>query len=138
MKKLILFSLFLFLIACEPDDNTPVTPVNDTFDTTQATLVKKGTLVGIGHMASGTASIYERDGKYTVVLDPYESQNGPDLKIYLSKDADATEYVRLGNLKSTTGKQSYGIPDNTNVADFGFVHVWCERFTVVFARAEVK
>jgi hypothetical protein len=73
-----------------------------------------------------------------VVLDPYSSQNGPDLKIYLSKDPGASDYIRLGNLKSTMGKQSYGVPSGTDVDKYNYVHVWCEKYTVVFARAEVN
>jgi hypothetical protein len=138
MKKMLFISLLSLLFSCETDENTPGIPVNDTFDVSKATLIKQGMLEGINHTASGTASIYERDGKHTVVLDPYSSQNGPDLKIYLSKDAEASSYIRLGNLKSTMGKQSYEIPSGTNIDVYDFVHVWCEKYTVVFARAEVK
>ena len=138
MKNIIFISLIVLLFSCETDETTPNVPVNDTFDVSQATLIKTGMLEGINHTASGTASIYERDGKHTVVLDPYSSQSGPDLKIYLSKDADASSYLRLGNLKSTMGKQSYEIPAGTNIDDYDFVHVWCEKYTVVFARAEVR
>jgi hypothetical protein len=108
------------------------------FDTTNANLVRQGALEGVNHTASGVATIYEHDGLYTVVLDPYSSQNGPDLKIYLSKDVDASSYLRLGNLKSTMGKQSYRIPANTVIDEYKFLHVWCEKYTVVFAVAEFK
>jgi hypothetical protein len=139
MKKSIWFLvLYAFVASCEVEDNAPVAPVDDDFDTTTANLLKQGMLEGIGHTASGTASIYEKNGSITVVLDPYSSQNGPDLKIYLSKDAEASEYIRLGNLKSTMGKQSYGVPSGTDLEEYGYVHVWCEKYTVVFARAEVK
>jgi hypothetical protein len=138
MKHILKLSLVVLLLGCEVEDNVPSNPVNDTFDTSNAILIKQGTLEGINHTASGKASIYELDGKYTVVLDPYSSQNGPDLKIYLSKDVDASSYLRLGNLKSTMGKQSYEIPEGTVIDDYDFVHVWCEKYTVVFARAEVK
>ena len=132
-----LFILMIFL-ACESEEQTPEAPVVDDFNTADAKLIKQGTLEGIGHTASGVASIYEKDGSLTVVLDPYSSQTGPDLKIYLSRDTGASEYIRLGNLKSTTGKQSYEIPSGTDITQYDFVHVWCEKYTVVFARAEVK
>jgi Electron transfer DM13 len=90
---------------------------------------------GIGHTASGTATVYESNGMFTVVLDPYSSQNGPDLKVYLSKDAEASDYIRLGNLKSVNGKQSYAVSGNPDLSQYHYVHVWCEKFTVVFARA---
>jgi Electron transfer DM13 len=139
MKNLILIIIVLaFAAGCAVEDATPSVPVDDDFHVEGATLVKQGTLVGIGHTARGVASIYEVEGKFTVLLDPYESQNGPDLKIYLSKDAAATAYLRLGNLKSTVGKQSYAVPAGTLVSEYHFVHVWCEKYTVVFAQAELE
>lgn len=126
------------MASCQPEAVTPTEVVDDNFDTAAATLIKKGMLEGINHTASGTASIYTLNGNSKVVLDPYMSQSGPDLKIYLSKDIDAGEYIRLGNLKSTMGKQVYDIPKNTDLTAYPYVHVWCEKYTVVFARAELK
>jgi hypothetical protein len=83
-----------------------------------------GDIVGVGHTAMGVASIYLKDGAYTVLLEPFSSQNGPDLKVYLSKDAGATEYIRLGNLKSTMGKQSYPVPSGTVIDTFDYVLIW--------------
>jgi hypothetical protein len=138
MKKSSLFFL-LICFACEVDENTPTKPVNDPFDESTATIIKQGMLAGAGgHTASGTASIYESNGKYVVTLDPYSSQNGPDLKVYLSKNVSASSYLNLGQLKSTTGKQTYSVPGNPNMNEYTYVHVWCEQFSVEFARAEMK
>jgi hypothetical protein len=123
-----------------PEDTTPTQPITpDVFDSTNAELLKNGELSGQkGHTASGVASIYELDGQFYVVLDPYTSESGPDLKVYLSKDAEASDYIRLGNLQSTTGKQAYSVPGSPDITLYHYVHVWCERYTVEFARAEVK
>jgi hypothetical protein len=137
MKRNVLL-ICILMSACHVEENAAVAPIVDNFDTSKATLLVQGNLQGIGHTASGVASVYKLDDTYAVVLDPYASQNGPDLKVYLSKDRDASEYVRLGNLKSTMGKQTYLVPAGINVAQFGFVHVWCEKYTVVFARAELQ
>lgn len=126
------------MAACTEEEATPTIIIDDTFDEATAVLISQGTIVGIGHTASGTASLYESNGKYAVVLDPFSSQNGPDLKVYLSKDVNATSYLRLGNLKSTIGKQTYPVPGTPTIKEYNFVHVWCEAFTVVFARAEIK
>ena len=138
MKTLLLIFVSVVMLSCQPDDNVPTLPVDDNFDTSKATLIKQGMLVGAGHTASGTASLYHANGTKVVVLDPYSSQNGPDLKVYLSKDEEAKEYVKLGNLKSTTGKQVYEIPTSADVNQFGYVHIWCEKYTVVFAIADLK
>ena len=138
MKNLILVCVCLVMLSCQPDDNVPVIPVDDNFDTSTATLVKKGMLVGVGHTANGTASLYDSIGSRVVVLDPYSSQSGPDLKVYLSKDDGASDYINLGNLKSTMGKQVYQVPVGTDIAQYKYVHVWCEKYTVIFAIAELK
>lgn len=139
MKK-IFYLLLVSFLSCSSEEVAPTVPVVDVDDSEVQTwtLLKAGTIQGIGHTASGTASVYDNDGQLIVLLDPYSSQNGPDLKVYLSKDAEASEYIRLGNLKSTMGRQSYAIPGMPDLASYNYVHVWCERYTVVFARAELK
>ena len=138
MKRNLIVYLIVVLASCKDQDATPTGPVNDTFDTSSAKVIKGGTLEGIGHTVSGTATVYESTGKKTIVLDPFSSQNGPDLKVYLSKDINAKSYISLGKLKSTNGKQSYEIPDNPDVTDYKYIMIWCEQFTVVFGRAELK
>jgi hypothetical protein len=131
--------LAAIMMCCSADENTPIRQIdNDNFDVSTATLLTQGMLEGVGHTASGTATVYAADGRKIVVLDPYESQSGPDLKVYLSKDRDATEYIRLGQLKATSGKQSYVVPGSPDINQYHYVHVWCEKYTVVFARAEMK
>jgi hypothetical protein len=138
MKIIIILIFITALISCKEDDATPTAPISDVFDPTTATLLKSGTIEGIGHTVSGTASLYESGGKKVVVLDPYNSQNGPDLKVYLSKDINASSYISLGALKSVTGKQSYDVPGNPETTEYNYIMVWCEQFTVVFGRAEIK
>lgn len=128
-----------FSISCEVEQNTPTMPVADNFDESTATLVKMGMMIGIGgHTASGTASIYESNGRHVVVLDPYSSQNGPDLKVYLSKNVEASSYLNLGPLQSTAGKQTYAVPGSAKIDEYKYVHIWCERYSVEFARAQVE
>ncbi len=120
-------------MSCSPDDVTPTTPVDDTpVNKMTATLLKQGVLMGVNHTASGTASIYEDNGNKIIFFDPFMSENGPDLKVYLSKDQKASEYIRLGQLKSTNGSQSYQIPAGTEISQYQFVHIWCEKYSVEF------
>lgn len=138
MKAIRTIAIIFICISCGPDDAIPEAPADDMFDTSKAMLVRTGMLVGVNHTATGTASIFHSEGKHTIVLDPFESQNGPDLKVYLSKSVDASEYVNLGPLKSVSGKQSYEIPSDVNAANYPFVLIWCEKFSVIFAKAELK
>ena len=138
MKQIFILFFLIAITSCKEDDGTPNMPIDDTFNPSTAILIKSGMLVGVGHTVSGTASIYESAGKKTVLLDPYSSQNGPDLKVYLSKDEKASSYINLGKLKSLDGKQSYEIPNNPDVTDYKYVLVWCEQFSVIFGKAELK
>ncbi len=137
MKTIISAVIITFVLACHPENVTPDTPAPGTpLDLTKATLLKSGMFTGIGgHTASGTATVYELTGKHYIVLDPYSSQSGPDLKVYLSKNETATEYIRVGQLMSTMGKQTYEVPGTPDIAQYPFVHIWCEAFSVEFARA---
>lgn len=140
MKNIFITLLALLCtLSCAVEENTPEKPTDDDFDIASATLVKSGNLLGINeHVVSGTAGIYIHDGKKFVVLDPYESQNGPDLKVYLSKNVNASSYINLGPLKSVTGKQAFALPGNPNINEYAYVHIWCERFSVEFGRAQLQ
>lgn len=138
MKKFVIL-LFVILSSCEVEENTPTKPVEDDFDTTMATKLKMGSFVGVsGHSVSGMATTYDDNGTKVVVLDPFASQNGPDLRVYLSKDANASSYINLGKLKSTTGKQTYSIPGNPNLEEYPYVLIWCREFSVGFGQTIIE
>lgn len=140
MKTIFSLILIMLMIACQPENITPTTAVNGAQpDLTNATLLKQGMFTGQeGHTASGTVAIYELDSKTYIVFDPYSSQSGPDLKVYLSKDQGATDFIRVGPLMSTTGMQTYTVPGNPDLAQYPFVHIWCEKYSVEFARAPLQ
>lgn len=142
MKRFITIFLLFAIVACNPEDATPIMTSNPNptgIDFSKATALKEGMFTGIGgHVASGRVKIYEVAGKKYIVFDPYASQNGPDLKVYLSKNEQASEYIRVGKLLATSGMQTYEIPGNPDLAQYPFVHIWCEQFTVEFARAPLQ
>jgi hypothetical protein len=141
MKKILSILAILILVSCNDEENaTPTAPIDDPFDPMemQVTLLKQGALMGVGHTVSGTVKVYDDAGKKVVVLDPFSSQNGPDLKIYLSKDQNASQYINLGAMKSTTGKQSYEVTGMPDLDEYKFVLVWCQQFSVLFGKAELQ
>ena len=128
-----------FCFSCSgEEDNTPAAPIADDFDPAQATLLKQGMMTGVGHSVSGTVKIYDDAGKKVVVFEPFSSQNGPDLKVYLSTDRNATEYINLGSLKSTMGKQSYDVTATLDLSKHKFVLICCQKFSVLFGEAEMQ
>lgn len=139
MKKLIVLFLLGLVTGCDPVNATPTNPSNDVFDETMATLLREGTWMGSGNYStSGSARIYHDNGKKVLLLSNFSSSNGPDLRVYLNTTVSATSFVNLGKLKSTSGKQTYAIPDGTDIDEFKFALIWCQQFSVLFGKAETQ
>ena len=108
-----------------------------------------GQLISHEHASSGTVRILElADGSRILRLEGLDTSDGPDLKVWLS-DAPVLEgvagwhvfddgaYVDLGALKANKGDQNYEIPAATVLGDYTSVSIWCARFAVSFAAAEL-
>ncbi|SRR5260221_6907636 len=139
MKTVIAIFFTMGMIRCTVENTTPLTPAGlTTLDTTKAQLLKSGMFVGLDGPTTGTASVYDQHGTKYIVFNPFQSHSGPDLKVYLSKDINANDYIRLGKLQAISGRQVYVVPGSPSISDYNYVHIWCEKYTVDFARAEVK
>ena len=93
------------------------------------------------HFGSGGARLIEAaDGSLTLTLEDFSVQNGPDLFVYVSPDANGwTEAaVNLGALKATDGTFSYEIPAEVSADDIASAVVWCRAFGVLFATASLE
>lgn len=87
---------------------------------------------------SGQVKIYQQNGTYSLALEGFNSGNGPDLKVYLSKEMTPSTFISLGSLRSTNGNQVYpitGVPDFTQ---FKFVLIHCEQYNHLFGSAELE
>lgn len=89
------------------------------------------------HKVKGEVKIISIDGKNYLRLENFESTNGPDLKVYLSNDLEAKDYISLGELKGSIGNQNYEIPENVNFSNYKYVLIWCEKFSVLFGSSEL-
>jgi len=141
MKKALLLSLAMTsLVACMKENE--VTPGNPTDTTGNAidSVLRDGTFMNGVHVVSGSVSILKQDGHLILKLEEnFSSENGPDLKVYLSTDLAANHYIRLGALQTTSGKQTYSIPAQA-MPDFDehkYVLIWCEAYSVLFGSAEL-
>ncbi|NJN42234.1 MAG: hypothetical protein HC811_08450 [Flammeovirgaceae bacterium] len=63
MKHILIVFLFALLVSCGKEDMAPTAPINDTFDPATATKLKMGTFENKVHVVSGTATIYDSNGK---------------------------------------------------------------------------
>jgi hypothetical protein len=116
-------------------DETSTAIINDPGVTT-GTVLAQGSLSGnMNYKVSGVAKLIEDNGAKSVRLENFSSSNGPDLKVYLAKDANASSFINLGNLKSTSGNQNYPISGMVNLSEYKYVLIWCQQFGVLFGSA---
>lgn len=132
--------LSLIAVSCTVENTTPATPpsTTSTFDSTKAQLLKKGLFVGLDGPTSGKVGLYDQSGAKYIVLYPFQSHSGPDLYVYLAKDVDAADYIKISKLQAVSGFQVYKVPVSFTVSDYNYVHIWCQMYSVDFARAEIK
>ncbi len=106
--------------------------------------VGSGRLSGIDHRATGTATIYEQDGRFVLRFEgDTDIQNGPDLYVWVLP-SDEYEggvpdvYIDLGRLTGNVGSQNYPLPEAFDPTLHRTVLVWCLRFAVPFAAASLR
>ena len=103
--------------------------------------VTTGQFYGIDHSASGTATVYEADGRYVLRFeDDTDIQNGPDLYVWVlpSEDyegVDPDQFIDLGKIKGNVGGQNYELPPEFDPEIHRTAMIWCLRFNVPFAAA---
>jgi hypothetical protein len=91
-----------------------------------------------GHPASGFVRVVESSTDTIVRFEEYETINGPDLFVYLSKDLEASEFVNLGEIRGTKGNINYTVPEGVNIDEYPYVLVWCRAFSVLFNYAKIN
>jgi hypothetical protein len=106
-------------------------------------LVAAGQFEAASHPGTGTASLIAlADGSGVVTLTDFETDNGPDLLVYLvPADAPARSdegAVSLGALKGNKGDQQYDVPAGTDLDAGWRVVVWCRAFAVSFTEAALS
>ncbi|MBX6426172.1 MAG: DM13 domain-containing protein [Variibacter sp.] len=94
------------------------------------------------HYGRGRVSVYER----TLFLEPdFEVGPGPAFHVYLvpkekirsSGDLGDAMFVDLGGLRAFKGSQRYALPAGLTLANYPSVVIWCERFGVLIAPADL-
>ena len=84
----------------------------------------RGRFVPLAHPGSGVASVVElTEGGRKLTLTKFETDNGPDLRVYLSardpaRTGELGEFKDLGALKGNVGNQQYDIPNGVDLDRF--------------------
>jgi hypothetical protein len=142
MKNLLIVILIVSLFACSKseDNMTPdPDPMMDTFNPAAATLISQGTFSGSGsYTVTGSAKLYEFQGKRYIYLENFSSSGGPDLRVYLATNTSATQFISLGRLKATSGNQAYLISNPPDFSQYKNVLIWCQQFTALFGASTLN
>jgi hypothetical protein len=106
----------------------------------------RGEFISRDHGTSGVARVLElADGRRIVRLEGLDTDNGPDLYLYLTANPAAgdegafdDDHVNLGRLKGNQGDQNYDLPTGTDLTRRATVVIWCDRFNSAFGAADLR
>jgi len=103
------------------------------------TLIRMAALRGAnGHSASGTARIVRNGGSFVLELGNDFRIDSGNNDVYLTRNSNtiAGSDLNLGNMKATTGAQSYEMPNDGGA--YGYVMLWCRPFRVPIGVGELR
>ena len=137
MKKFIfILPLLLLLLSCEVEgDLTRDTELSSPITENTPPVATGNFMPTSGIKVTGSAKIYLSGNQNEVRLENFSVSSGPDLKVYLSKNATPTDFVNLGNLTSST---VYAIPTQVNVSNYKYVLIHCQQYNHLFAVAQLS
>jgi hypothetical protein len=107
-------------------------------------LLSRGQFGSLEHETTGVAQVIEvAGGERVLTLTDFETDNGPDLRVYLStpdanQDSAGEEFVDLGGLKGNVGDQQYTIPGDADLKRLTKAVIWCRAFSVGFGAAQLR
>jgi hypothetical protein len=130
-----LLGIITILFSCSKTS----TQTLDEMISAESALKLSGNFRGYGSQkVSGQAKIYLTNNQYMLKLENFSTSNGPDLKVYLSKAASPSDFISLGDLRSTNGNQVYGINGVPDFSVHRFVLIHCENFNHLYGSAELS
>jgi hypothetical protein len=103
-----------------------------------------GSFASLAHETTGSAAVIDlADGGRRLTLTDLNTDNGPDLLVYLVPGSSNTEGsveggTSLGRLKGNIGTQQYKVPQGVSLAGGASVVIWCRAFTVAFGVAQLE
>ena len=142
--KTINYALFIFVftiitVSCNKEAATNSTALNEMVDASASLVVNTvpGTFITYGENVSGVAKLFVKDSKYSLSLENFNTNNGPDLHVYLSKEIQPVNFLDLGKLKSTSGNQVYTISGMPDFKQYKYALIHCQQYNHLFGSAEL-
>ncbi len=88
------------------------------------------------HPTAGTVKVItDASSKKFLTIENFSSDNGPDLRVWLSPNNSGSPYQELGLLKAISGTFSYELNATIDYTTNNRVLIWCEDFSVLFGYA---
>ena len=105
--------------------------------------IASGRFSSIAHDSMGKAAVVELpSGSRKLTLSDFETDPGPDLRLYVSTSdpayGDLGRFRDLGALKGNVGDQQYDLSRGVRIARYSTVVVWCRAFSVAFTSAPLE
>lgn len=139
MKLFYIAALAIILFASCKKESTATLALNEIPDTSAVIKFKGSFINGPWGAVMGNTKILFKNNTYQLQLDSsFISSNGPDLKVYLSKEIQPINFVNLGSLKSTNGSQLYNIPTGVDFTQYKYALIHCQQYNHLFGNAELK
>jgi hypothetical protein len=91
-----------------------------------------GNVMGMAHIVKDSSN------KWFLSLENLSSSNGPDLKVYLSKEIQPVNFINLGALKSVNGTQLYPLQGAIDFTEYQYALIHCQAFNHLFGYAVLK
>lgn len=138
MKMISSLLLILFLaVACKKETFAPVVVLMETPADTMAMTVQMGQFMNgpYGSVSGKAVLIRNTNGSYEVKLENFNTSNGPDLYVYLSKEIMPVNFIQLEKLRSTTGNQVYPVPGSPDFMQYKYVSIHCKQYNHLFGYA---
>lgn len=139
-----LLPVLLLLQACFKGDIQPPqtvslsNPVSQPSATAENILFRGAFMPTSGITISGVAKVLKDSIRQVVKLDSFSVSPGPDLKVYLSKEYPAINFINLGSLQRNIGVQVYTLPDAVDFASYKYVLIHCQQYNHLFGFALLK
>ncbi len=155
MKTIILLIVLAVLVIAwylfRPEKLLISSKVNEDFPQTAESekqkIIFEGSFKPVAHGAEGVATIYDMGGGNRVLrFTDFAVSNGPDVHVYLvaaedpmdSETIKQSEIYELGSIKGNVGNQNYDLSPDVDLDKYKSVVIWCKRFGVNFAVAQLE
>ena len=127
----------LSLVACKKN-NTPEIDLNEMVDSTVTIKYTSIFSNGTYGTVTGVAKIFQTGSSYDLKLMNFSSSNGPDLRVYLSKEMQPQNFIDLAALKATGGNQVYEINTLIDFTQYKYALIHCRQYNHLFGWAELQ